>query len=132
VLLWIVLAALFAAWLVRLLLAKRATRRFFGEDRLTLAINVPGPSRGDKKWKHGYARLTDDAVEWRAEYKLGPGADYTINRNSLVIREHRPVVRGTMPLSDRCELVVARYMDEDIQLGVLRTDLDRFLEWAGA
>jgi len=131
VVLWIVLGALVAAWVVRLVLAKRAARKFFGDDRLTLAINAPGPSRGDKKWKHGYARLTDEAIEWRGEYKLGPGADYTIERASLVVREHRPVVRGTLPLSDRCELVVARHMDEDLQLGVLQSDLDRFLQWAG-
>lgn len=127
---WIAVAALVAAWAVRLALAKRAVRRFCGTDCLTLAIKVPGPSRRDKNWKHGYARLTDDAIEWRGEYKLGGGADYVIQRVNLVVRDHRPVVRGEAMLSDRCELVTARHMDEDIQLAVLKDDLDRLLEWA--
>ena len=127
---WIVLAALVAAWVVRLVLAKRATRKFCGGDCLTLAIKVPGPSRSDKNWKHGYARLTDDAIQWRAEYKFGPGFDYEFRRVNLVVRDHRPVVKGEAMLSDRCELVSARHMDEDVQLAVLKTDLDRLLEWA--
>ena len=126
---WIVVAALLAVWLVRLLLSKRAVRRFCGDDCLTLAIKVPGPSRRDKNWKHGYARLTDDAIEWRREYKLADGPDYSIRKVNLVLREHRPVVRGEAMLSDRCELVTARHMDEEIQLAVLQTELDRFLDW---
>lgn len=127
---WVLLAALVVAWAVRYTLARRAMRRFCGDDCLTLAIKVPGPSRRDKGWKHGFARLTDDAIEWRAEYKLGDGFDYAIRRVNFVVRAHRKVVRGEAMLSDRCELVSARYMDEDIQLGVLQDDLDRFLAWA--
>jgi hypothetical protein len=127
---WIAVGALVALWLVRLVVAKRAVRAFCGADCLTLALKVPGPSRRDKSWKHGYARLTDDAVQWRAEYKLGGGFDYEIRKVNLVLRDHRPVVKGEAMLSDRCELVTARHMDEEIQLAVLRDDLDRFLAWA--
>ena len=127
---WIVVAALVVAWMVRLVLAKRAVRRFCGTDCLTLAIKVPGPSRRDKNWKHGFARLTGDALEWRGEYKLSGGADYVVQKVNLVLRDHRPVVRGEAMLSDRCELVNARHMDEDIQLAVLQDDFDRLLEWA--
>lgn len=128
----VVLAALVGAWVVRHVLATRARKAFCGGGCLTLAIRIPGPSRGDKRWQHGFARLTDDLVEWRREYSFRDGADYTIRRVNLVVREHRPVVKGEAALSDRCELVSARYMDEDIQLAVVKDDLDRFLEWAGA
>lgn len=127
---WLIVLALVVAWLVRLALAKRAVARFCGNDCLTLAVKVPGPSRRDKNWKHGYARITDTAIQWRREYKLSDGFDYEIRKVNLVLRDHRPVVRGEAMLSDRCELVNARHMDEDIQLAVLQDDLDRLLEWA--
>ncbi len=126
----VLLAALAVAWVVRYVLARRARQAFCGDGCLTLAIRVPGPSRGGKRWQHGFARLSPDLIEWRREYSLRDGADYTIRRSNLLVREHRPVVRGEAALSDRCELVSARYMDEDIQLAVVRTDLERFLAWA--
>ncbi|HEV2891640.1 MAG TPA: DUF2550 family protein [Frankiaceae bacterium] len=128
---WLVVLALVLAWVIRLGLAKRAVARFCGTDCLTLAVKVPGPSRSDKNWKHGYARLSGDVLQWRREYKLSDGFDYEIRRVNLVVRDHRPVVKGEAMLSDRCELVNARHMDEDIQLAVLKDDLDRLLEWAG-
>lgn len=129
---WIVLGALAAFWVVRFVLARNAKRSFCGPDGcLTLAIKAPGPSRRDKGWKHGFARLDGDVLEWRAEFKTREGADYTIDRNNLLVRSHRPVKRGEAMLNDRCALVDARHMDEDIQLGILRGDeLDRFLAWA--
>ena len=128
---WIVVATLLLVWLVRLGLSKRALRRFCPDGCLTLAIKVPGPSRRDKNWKHGYARMTDDAIQWRREYRLTDGFDYEIRKVNLVLRDHRPVVRGEAMLSDRCELVNARHMDEDIQLALLQgDDLDRLYAWA--
>ena len=123
----VVLGALVAVWVVRYVLAGRARKAFCGDGCLTLAIRVGQ----EKSWRHGFARLSDEVVEWRREYSLGDGADYTIRRDNLVVRDHRPVVKGEAALSDRCELVSARYMNEDIQLAVVKTDLDRFLEWAG-
>ena len=124
---WAVVAAALAVWLVRLLLAKRALRSFCGTDCLTLAVKVPSRHKG---WKHGYARLTDDAIEWRGEYKFGAGADLVLGRRDLDVRDHRPVVRGEAMLSDRCELVTARHGGEEIQLAVVKTDLDRLVDWA--
>lgn len=124
----VVLAALAGAWVVRYVLATRARKAFCGDRCLTLAIRVGK----EKRWRHGFARLSGDVAEWRREYSFVSGADYTIRRVNLAVREHRPVVKGEAALSDRCELVTARYMDEDIQLAVVKDDLDRFLEWASA
>ena len=125
---WAIVCTAVAVWLVRLTLARRATRAFLGTDGLTVAVKEPG----DKRWRHGYARLTDDALEWRAEYKFGEGADRTYLKNDIRIREHRPVVRGEAMLSDRCELVTALYHGEELLLAVVRgDDLDRFLAWRG-
>jgi hypothetical protein len=87
------------------------------------------PKRRGVGWKHGFARANGDVIEWRAEHKIGQGADMTFDRRSLRVREHRPVVKGETMLSDLCELVFARYQDEEIEIGVPRTELDRFLEW---
>jgi hypothetical protein len=129
VLVLLVLAALVAAWFARWLLARRARARFCPPDEcLTLALRLR--PRGRLGWRHGFARLTGDAIEWRAEHKLGDGADLRIERAGLVLREHRPVARGEAMLSELCELVFGLYKGEEIQLGVLRTDLERFLDWA--
>lgn len=122
---WIVVGTLLAVWLVRLAVAKRALRSFCDDDCLTLAVKAPR----DRRWRHGYARLTGDALEWRAEYKFRPGADRTFRRADIVLREHRPVIRGEAMLSDRCELVSVRHAGDEMQMAVVRDDLDRFLAW---
>jgi hypothetical protein len=125
---WAVLGAAVAAWVVRLVVAKRAANAFVGTSGLTLALKEPG----DKRWQHGYARLTGDALEWRAEYKLGGGPDRTYLKGDIRIRERRPVVRGEAMLSDRCELITALHHGEELLLAVVRgEELDRFLAWRG-
>jgi hypothetical protein len=126
----LVLAALAVAWVVRFVLARRALASFAPQDeRLTLAIRQKVTPRGTG-WRHGFARLAGDVIEWRAEHKVGPGADLTLDRG-LVVKEHRPVRRGEAMLSDQCELVSGLYKGEEIQLAVLRDDLDRLLGWIG-
>jgi hypothetical protein len=125
---WIVLGALVALWVVRLVLSKRALRGFCDGGCLTLALKEPG----DRRWRHGYARLQGDALEWRAEYKFAPGPDKTFARGDVRVRDHRPVVRGEAMLSDRCEIVTALHHGEELLLAVVQgVDLDRFLDWAG-
>lgn len=125
-----VLAALVAGWVGRYVLARRARTAFCkdGEGCVTLALLLKPGKRG-LGWRHGFARLNGDLVEWRAEYKLGGGADLTFRRNSLRVREHRPVRKGEAMLSELCELISARYQDEEIQLSVPRTELATFLAW---
>lgn len=123
---WAVLLVAVAAWAVRLVLSKRAVRRFCGTHCLTLAVKEPN----DRRWRHGYARLHDDTLEWRAEYKLGDGADRTFLKGDLRLRDHRPVVRGEAMLSDRCEIVTTLYRGEEVLLAVVEgDDLDRLLRW---
>jgi len=124
-----ILAALVVLYVARVLLARRARAAFCTSDCLTLALRLKPGGRG-LGWRHGFARLTADGIEWRSEHKLGAGADLAIDRNGLVIREHRPVVKGEAMLSDRCDLVLALYKGDPIELGVLRDDTDRFLAWA--
>jgi hypothetical protein len=127
----LVLAALVAAWTVRYVLARRARARFSPPDEaVTLAIRLK-PSPRPIGWRHGFARLGDERAEWRAEHSLKAAADLTFERGDLVVREHRPVTRADAMLNDLCELVDALYKGEAVQFGVPRTELDRFLEWAG-
>ena len=126
---WIVLAALVAAYVVRLVLARRGKAAFCaGADCVTLALRLTPKPRGTG-WKHGFARRSGSIVEWRAEYKLGPGADLSLDLDGLRLDDHRPVRKGETMLSDRCELIFATYRGESIQLGVPRTELDTFLGW---
>ncbi len=126
----LVLAALVVAWLVRFVLARRSLGSFAGpHERLTLAIRQRVKPRGIG-WRHGFARLNGDVIEWRGEHKVGQGADLTLDRG-LVLKEHRPVRKGEAMLSEECELVFALYKGEEIQLAVLRKDLDRLLAWVG-
>jgi hypothetical protein len=126
----LVLATLVVAWVVRFALARRSLKDFAtGDDRLTLAIRQKVTPRGTG-WRHGFARLNGDLVEWRAEHKIGAGADLTLDRG-LVVREHRPVRKGEAMLSDQCELVSGLYKGEEIQLAVLRTELDKLFAWLG-
>lgn len=122
------LLVLVVAYVVRLLLARRARRGFCADGCVTMAVRLKPTSR-PTGWKHGFARLEGDVVEWRAEHKLGAGASMTFDRNSLLVREHHQVRKGETMLSELTEYVAARYRGEDIELGVLRTDLDTFLAW---
>ena len=124
----LVLLALVVGFLGRVLLARRARKAFCDGDCVTFAFRMNPNTRGTG-WKHGYARLTPDAVEWRHERKLTAGADRTFDRLGLIVREHRPVVKGETMLSERCELIFAHYQGEPIELGVLAEDTDRFLGW---
>ena len=127
----LVLATLMVAWITRFVLARRALKDFaVGDARLTLAIRQKMGPRGTG-WRHGYARLSGDVVEWRSEHKIKPGIDLTIDRG-LVVKEHRPVRPGEAMLSDRCELVTGLYKGEEIQLAVVREDLDKLMRWLGA
>jgi hypothetical protein len=124
-----VLAAGVVAYVVRLLLARRARASFCEGGCVTMAVRLKPTARA-VGWKHGYARLAGDIIEWRAEHKIGDGPTMTFNRYSLAVREHHPVRKGEAMLSELTELVDARYQGEDVQLGVLQTDLDTFLGWA--
>jgi hypothetical protein len=123
-----VLAALLVAYVARLLLARRQRNAFCEGDCLTLALRMRPNAKGTG-WRHGFARLGDDAAAWRGEHKLGTGADLLIDRRSLIVRDHHPVKKGETMLSDRCELVTTHYQGEPVELGVLREDADRFLAW---
>jgi hypothetical protein len=129
--LFLLLAVLLVGLLVgRYVLARRGRAAFCGDGGcVTLAVLMKPTPRG-LGWKHGYARLSGDLIEWRAEHKIGEGADMTFRRDSLVVDEHRPVRRGEAMLSDLCELVYARYQGEQIRLSVPRTELDTLLGWA--
>jgi hypothetical protein len=123
------LAAVVVAYVARLVLARNARRGFCGADGcLTVAVRMK-PTNKPTGWKHGFARLAGERIEWRGEHRIGAGADMTFDPASLVVREHRPVRKGETALSDLCELVSARYQGEPVELGVLRTELDRFLSW---
>jgi hypothetical protein len=123
------LAVVAVGYVVRVVLTRRARRDFCGDDGcLTIAVRMK-PTNKATGWKHGYARLAGERIEWRGEHKLGAGADMTFDPASLVVREHRPVRKGETLLSDLCELVSARYQGEPVELGVLRTELDTFLGW---
>lgn len=125
---WAVLLTALAVWGVRLVLSKRALRGFCGASCLTVAVKEPG----DRRWRHGYARLQDDTLQWRAEYRLRDGADRTYVKGALRVVDHRPVVRGEAMLSDRCEIVTAENDGAEVLLALVRgDDLDRFLGWAG-
>jgi hypothetical protein len=124
----VVLVAAVVAYVGRALLARRARHAFCEGDCVTLALRLKPGGRG-LGWRHGYARLSPDLAYWRAEHKIRPGADLTLDRASIVVREHRPVRKGEAMVSEHCELVFARYQDEQIELAVLREDLDRLLSW---
>ena len=128
---WLVLLALVAGYVGRLVLARRARKAFCSGGCVTLALRLH-PTRRGTGWKHGYARSSGSFVEWRAEYKLGPGADMTFDLNNLHVDEHRPVVKGETMLSDQCELIFALYAGERIELGVPQAELAEFLSWVGA
>ena len=126
--LWVVIAALVVAWVVRYVLARRSLATFArGEAPLTLAIRQKVTPRGTG-WRHGYARLSGDMIEWRREHKVGPDPDLSLDRG-VVVRDHRPVRKGEAMLSERCEIVNALYKGEEIQFAVLQTELDRLLAW---
>jgi hypothetical protein len=128
---WLVLLALVAGWFLRLAVARRARASFCaGEGCVTLALRFKG-KRGFG-WKHGFARQIGTHIEWRAEYKLGSGADLTFDLNDLRVTEHRPVKRGETMLSHLCELVSVLYRGEPMEMGVPREELPRFLDWVGA
>jgi hypothetical protein len=122
------LALIAVGYGVRLFLAYSARKEFCAGGCVTMAVRLK-PSRKPIGWKHGYARLTGDVIEWRAEHRLAQGATLTFDRNSLLVREHHQVRKGETMLSELTELVAARYRGEDVELGVLRTDLDTFLGW---
>ena len=127
----LVLLALGLAYLGRALVAKRARAGFCTDECVTLALRLKPGKRG-LGWKHGFARRSGLLIEWRAENKLGEGADLTFDLNNLQVTEHRPVVKGETMLSDLCELVFALYQGERIELGVPRTELATFLGWVDA
>jgi hypothetical protein len=124
----LVVAAVVVAYAARLLLAKRARERFCHGDCVTLALRLKPNSKGTG-WRHGFAVLGDDTALWRAEHKLGAGADLTLDRLSLIVREHRLVVKGETMLSDRCEIVFAHYQGEPVELGVPLDEAPRLLSW---
>ena len=129
---WVVVAALVVAYLTRIVLARRARAAFCTDGGcVTLAIRLKPGKRG-VGWRHGFARRNGTVVEWRAEHKLGNGADLSFDLNNLHVNEHRPVVKGETMLSDLCELVFALYQGERIELGVPRNELDTFLGWFGS
>jgi hypothetical protein len=125
----IVLAAVALGWLLRVAIAVRGKKAFCGDGGcVTLAIRLKPGGRGFG-WKHGYARLAGDVIEWRSEHRIGAGADLTFDATSLAVRDHRQVVKGETMLSDQCELIFARYRGEDVELGVPLPELDTFLTW---
>ncbi len=125
---WLVIAAAVLAYAARVVLARRAHHGFCDGDCLTLALRLK-PSQRGMGWRHGYARLDADTAYWRAEHRVRPGADLTLDRLSIIVREHRPVVKGEAAVSDRCDIVFARYQGEPIELAVVREELDRLLGW---
>lgn len=127
---WLVVAALLVAYAARWFFAKRARAAFCAGEHVTLALRLHPGKRGFG-WKHGYARRAGDTIEWRAEYKLRPGADLSFDLNDLHVTEHRPVRRGETMLSELCELVFALYRGERIELGVPGSELPTFLAWVG-
>ena len=128
---WLVILALVAGWAVRVVMAKRARAAFCeGTECVTLALRLSPKPRGTG-WKHGFARAIGTTIEWRAEYRLRPGADLTLDLTGLEITEHRPVVKGETMLSDQCELLSGTYRGEPVQLGIPKTELDTFLAWLG-
>jgi hypothetical protein len=123
----LIVAALVVAYVARLVVARRGRSEFCNGACVTLALRLkPTPRAG---WRHGFARLNGNLVEWRAEHKLGYGADLSFDLNNLHITEHRPVRTGETMLSDLCELVSALYQGERIELGVPRTELATLLGW---
>lgn len=127
----IVLAVLGVAvlgYVTLLLLARRARASFCTDGCVTMAVRLK-PSSRPIGWKHGYARLTDDLIEWRSERRTKAGADMTFRRDTLHVTDHHPVRKGETMLSEATELVEALYQGEQIELGVLRTDLETFLGW---
>ena len=126
---WLVLLALVAGWVLRVVLARRGRASFCDDGEcVTLALRINPKPRG-LGWKHGFARRNGDVVEWRAEYKLGPGADMSLDLNDLHLTDHRPVVKGETMLSDLCELVSGLYKGERIELGIPKNELPTFLAW---
>ncbi|HVF03939.1 MAG TPA: DUF2550 family protein [Frankiaceae bacterium] len=128
---WLILLAGVVAYVARGLVAKRARRSFCADGCVTLALRLKPGKRGFG-WRHGYARRVGGKIEWRAEFKLGEGADLSFDLNDLRIDEHRPVRPGEAMLSELCELVFAFYRGERIELGIPRTELDTFLRWLDA
>jgi hypothetical protein len=130
-LIWLVLLALVLLYFGRAYLAKRARAGFCADGCVTLALRLQPKKRG-LGWKHGYARRVGNVIEWRAETKLGEGADLSFDVNNLHVTEHRKVVKGETMLSELCELVFALYQGEPIELGVPQDELPAFLEWVDA
>jgi len=128
VIFWLVVAAAIGAYLARIVVAKRARKSFCTDECVTLALRLSPGKRG-YGWKHGFARRNGNFVEWRAEHKLGAGADLSFDLNNLTVTEHRPVRKGETMLSDLCEYVFALYQGERVEFGVPRTELDAFLAW---
>lgn len=125
---WVVVAVAVAAYVTRFVLARRARGAFCTGECVTLAIRLKPGNRG-VGWRHGFARLNGNAIEWRAEHKLGAGADMAFDLNNLHVSEHRPVRKGETMLSDLCEYVFALYQGEHIELGVPQAELETFLSW---
>lgn len=128
---WLVVLALVAGYFVRWYLARRARAAFCADEHVTLALRLHPKKRGIG-WKHGYARPAGPKLEWRAEFKLKPGADLTFELNDLHVREHRPVRPRETMLSEQCELIFAIYRGEEIELGIPRDELPTLLGWLRA
>ena len=127
---WVVVAALLGAYVGRTLLARRARKAFLTGEHVTLALRL-NPGKKGFGWRHGFARRDGNTIQWRAEHKLGTGADMSFDLNNLHVMEHRPVVKGETMLSDLCEYVFALYGGERIELGVPKAELATFLGWVG-
>ena len=126
---WLVIAAIVVAYAGRIVLARRARASFCGDGEcVTLALRLKPTSRATG-WRHGFARRDGNSIQWRAEHKLGAGADLSLDLNNLQVTEHRPVVKGETMLSDACEYVFALYQGERIELGVPEPELATFLGW---